>query len=57
MAVLFAVGIMNMLWGAVITAFVVAEKSLPWHRAVVWSGSATCFVGAAVLIYRAILVI
>ena len=40
MAVLFAVGIMNMLWGAVITAFVVAEKVLPWPRAVVWAGGA-----------------
>lgn len=55
MAVLFAVGIMNILWGAVITAFVVAEKVLPWHRAVVWSGGAICLVGATVLMYRAVL--
>jgi predicted metal-binding membrane protein len=54
MAVLFAVGIMNLLWGAVITAFVVAEKVSPWHRAVVWSGSASCFIGATVLAYRAV---
>ena len=55
MAVLFAVGIMNILWGAVITAFVVAEKVLPWPRAVVASGAASCFVGATVLVYRAVL--
>ena len=50
MAVLFAVGIMNILWGAVITLFVVAEKVLPWRRAVVWSGGAICLVGATVLL-------
>jgi predicted metal-binding membrane protein len=53
MAVLFAVGIMNILWGAAITAFVVAEKVLPWPRAVVWSGCAMCLLGAVVLAYRA----
>jgi len=53
MAVLFAVGIMNMVWGAAITAFVVAEKILPWPRAVVWSGCAMCFLGAAALAVRA----
>jgi predicted metal-binding membrane protein len=55
MAVLFAVGIMNILWGAVLTAFVVAEKVLPWPRAVVWSGGAICVGGAAILIWRAVL--
>jgi predicted metal-binding membrane protein len=54
MAVLFAVGIMNILWGAVITAFVVAEKILPWRRAVVWSGGALCLTGAALLFHRAL---
>jgi predicted metal-binding membrane protein len=54
MAVLFAVGIMNLLWGAVITIFVVAEKVVPWPRAVVWSGSALCLAGAAfLLLHRA----
>ena len=55
MAVLFAVGIMNLLWGAVITVFVVAERLVPWRRAVVWSGSAACFVGALALARRAAL--
>lgn len=54
MAILFAVGIMNILWSAVITAFVVAEKVLPWRRAVVWSGGALCLAGAVVLMSRAI---
>jgi predicted metal-binding membrane protein len=54
MAVLFAVGIMNILWGAVITLFVVAEKILPWRRAVVWSGAAICLGGATVLLYRGV---
>jgi predicted metal-binding membrane protein len=53
MAVLFAVGIMNPLWGAAITLFVLAEKVLPWRRAVVWSGGLLCLAGAAVLLYRA----
>jgi predicted metal-binding membrane protein len=53
MAVLFAVGIMNVVWGAALTAFVVAEKILPWRRAVVWSGGALCAAGAAALIWRA----
>jgi len=54
MAVLFAVGIMNIVWGAAITAFVVAEKILPWPRLVVWSGSAMCLVGAAALVVQAL---
>ena len=53
MAVLFAVGIMNVVWGAVLTAFVVAEKALPWRRTVVWSGTAACAAGAVILIWRA----
>ncbi len=53
MAVLFAVGIMNVVWGAVLTAFVAAEKILPWRRAIVWSGSALCAGSAALLLWRA----
>jgi len=40
-------------WGAVLTAFVVAEKALPWRRAVVWSGTVACAAGAVILIWRA----
>jgi predicted metal-binding membrane protein len=53
MAILFAVGIMNIVWGVVITAFVVAERLLPWRRAVVWTGAAVCLIGAFVLLCRA----
>jgi predicted metal-binding membrane protein len=55
MAVLFAVGIMNLLWGAALTAFVLAEKVLPWRRAVVWAGGGTCLLGAGLLFRRALL--
>jgi predicted metal-binding membrane protein len=57
MAVLFALGVMNILWGAMITAFVLAEKVLPWRRAVVWSGGALCLAGAMALVCRAVLTI
>jgi predicted metal-binding membrane protein len=50
MAILFAAGIMNILWGAAITAFVVAEKVLPWRRTVVRAGGALCFIGACLLL-------
>jgi predicted metal-binding membrane protein len=54
MAVLFAVGVMSLWWGAAITAFVIAEKLLPWRRLVVWSGAAVCFVAGAILLSRAL---
>jgi predicted metal-binding membrane protein len=54
MALLFAVGIMNIVWSAVITAFVMAEKILPWPRAVAWSGGALCLAGAALMVARAV---
>jgi predicted metal-binding membrane protein len=54
MAVLFAVGIMNILWGAAITAFVLAEKVLPWRKAVVRTGGVACLAGAALLVCRAV---
>lgn len=50
MAVLFSAGIMNLLWGAIITAFVILEKVLPWPRLVVAVGGLSCFAGAAVLV-------
>jgi predicted metal-binding membrane protein len=53
MAVLFAVGVMNIVWAAVLTAVVVAEKMVPSRRTVVWAGSVCCFLGAGVLFYRA----
>ena len=55
MAVLFSTGIMNLLWGAVITAFTIGEKVLPWPRLVVGIGGLGCFAGAAVLVGRALI--
>jgi len=55
MAVLFAVGIMNIVWSALITAFVLAEKLAPWRRAVVWAGAATCVVAGLALMGSAAL--
>jgi predicted metal-binding membrane protein len=53
MAVLFAAGVMNIVWGALITAFVLAEKVLPWRRPVVWSGATSCVAGGLFLVVRA----
>jgi predicted metal-binding membrane protein len=53
MGILFAAGVMSLWWGAAITAFVIAEKLLPWPRLVVWSGALLCFVGAALVVARA----
>jgi predicted metal-binding membrane protein len=53
MAILFAAGVMSLWWGAAITAFVIAEKLLPWPRPVVWSGAIWCFAAAAVVVARA----
>jgi predicted metal-binding membrane protein len=50
MAILFAAGVMSLWWGAALTAFVIAEKLLPWRRAVVWSGAILSFAGAAILV-------
>ena len=47
MALLFVVGVMNLLWVAVISALVLLEKLLPWKRAVVLATAAACFTGAA----------
>jgi predicted metal-binding membrane protein len=37
MAALFALGVMSILWMAVIAALITIEKVLPWRRAAVWS--------------------
>jgi predicted metal-binding membrane protein len=37
MVLLFVAGVMNLLWVAVIAAFVLAEKVIPWPRLVSWS--------------------
>jgi predicted metal-binding membrane protein len=37
MAALFALGVMSILWMAVIAALITIEKVLPWRRTAVWS--------------------
>jgi len=55
MLVLFAVGVMSVSWGAALTAFVLAEKVLPWRRAVVWAGAAACIATGLALMAHAVL--
>jgi predicted metal-binding membrane protein len=40
MAGLFALGVMSLIWMAVIAAIIAAEKTLPWRRTVVWGTTA-----------------
>jgi predicted metal-binding membrane protein len=40
MAALFALGVMSLVWMAVIAAVIAAEKTLPWRRTVLWSTTA-----------------
>jgi predicted metal-binding membrane protein len=37
MAALFALGVMSILWMAVVAAVITIEKVLPWRRVAVWS--------------------
>ena len=37
MAALFALGVMSILWMAVIAGLITIEKVLPWRRAAVWT--------------------
>jgi predicted metal-binding membrane protein len=40
MAALFALGVMSLVWMAVIAAVIVAEKTIPWRRSVLWTTTA-----------------
>ncbi len=40
MAALFALGVMSLVWMAVVAALIAAEKTIPWRRSVVWSTTA-----------------
>jgi predicted metal-binding membrane protein len=40
MAALFALGVMSLVWMAVVAALIAAEKSIPWRRSVVWTTTA-----------------
>jgi predicted metal-binding membrane protein len=49
MAVLFALGVMSLVWMAVVAALITAEKTLPWRRTVVW-GTSVALLTIAVLV-------
>ena len=40
MAALFALGVMSLVWMAVIAAVIAAEKTIPWRRSVTWTTTA-----------------
>ncbi len=40
MAALFALGVMSLVWMAVVAALITAEKTIPWRRPVVWGTTA-----------------
>jgi predicted metal-binding membrane protein len=40
MAALFALGVMSLVWMAVIAAVIAAEKTIPWRRPVIWTTTA-----------------
>jgi predicted metal-binding membrane protein len=49
MAALFALGVMSLVWMAVIAAVIAAEKTLPWRRTVLW-GTTAILLSLAVLV-------
>jgi len=50
MAALFALGVMSLVWMAVVAALIAAEKTLPWRRAVIWSTTAVLLALAVMLV-------
>jgi predicted metal-binding membrane protein len=40
MVALFALGVMSLVWMAVVAALVTVEKVLPWRRVAVWATTA-----------------
>ena len=52
MAALFALGVMSLVWMAVVAALITLEKTLPWRRVATW-GTAAVLLALAVLIIAA----
>jgi predicted metal-binding membrane protein len=52
MAALFALGVMSVVWMALVAALIALEKTLPWRRAATWS-TAAVLVGLALLVLTA----
>jgi predicted metal-binding membrane protein len=50
MAGLFALGVMNVVWMALVAALITLEKTLPWRRLVTWGTAALLLILASVLI-------
>jgi predicted metal-binding membrane protein len=49
MAALFALGVMSLVWMAVVAALIAAEKTIPWGRPVVWTTTAILLVLAVMV--------
>jgi predicted metal-binding membrane protein len=49
MAALFALGVMSIVWTAVVAAVIALEKTLPWRRGVRW-GTAALLLALGVLV-------
>jgi predicted metal-binding membrane protein len=50
MAALFALGVMSLVWMAVVAAVITAEKTLPWRRTVLWTTTAALLVLAVMVV-------
>ena len=50
MAALFALGVMSLVWMALVAAMITLEKMLPWRRAVTWGTAAVLLLLAVVLV-------
>lgn len=49
MAALFALGVMSLVWMAVVAAVITAEKTFPWRRTVLWTTTAALLVLAVMV--------
>jgi predicted metal-binding membrane protein len=49
MAALFALGVMSLVWMAVVAALIAAEKTIPWRRSVLWGATAILLVLAVMV--------
>jgi predicted metal-binding membrane protein len=47
MVALFALGVMSLVWMAVVAALITVEKVVPWRRVAVWSTTAVLLLLAA----------
>jgi predicted metal-binding membrane protein len=50
MAALFALGVMSIVWMALIASLIVLEKTLPWRRTVTWGTAAILLVLAVAIL-------